>query len=78
MHHRDCSIHTEGANMQCSRSFDMGLTSADGKKLECFKWTAKYIFISVMKILHTHFVVKSQHYFISPKLYLCVDYNLHA
>ncbi len=40
--HRDCSIHIERANMHCqgitcTRSFDMGLKSAEGQNLECFK-----------------------------------------
>jgi len=33
------------------RSFDLGLTSAEGQKLECFKWAANNIFISTMKII---------------------------
>ncbi len=28
----------------------VGLTSAEGQKLGCFKWKANYIFISTMKI----------------------------
>ncbi len=34
----------------CTRSFGMGLTSAEGQKLECFKLTANNIFISTMHI----------------------------
>ncbi len=33
----------------CTRSFDMGLTSVEGKKLECFRWTTKKYFITTMK-----------------------------
>jgi hypothetical protein len=29
------NMHCQG--IACTRSFDMGLTSADGQKLECFK-----------------------------------------
>jgi hypothetical protein len=40
--HRDLSVCIERLNMHCHgfariRSFDKGLTSAEGKKLECFK-----------------------------------------
>jgi hypothetical protein len=40
--HRDNSINTYRKNMYChstayTRSFNMGLTSAEGEKLECFK-----------------------------------------
>ncbi len=31
-------------------SFYMGLTSAEGQKLECFKCTGNYIFLIAMKI----------------------------
>ncbi len=33
-----------------SRALDMGLTSAEGQKLECFKWAANNVLISTMKI----------------------------
>jgi hypothetical protein len=33
-----------------ARSFSMGLTLADGKKLECFKLKANSIFISTEEI----------------------------
>ncbi len=41
LNHRVLSIHIERANMHCqgiacTRSFYVGLTSAEGKKLECF------------------------------------------
>ncbi len=40
--HRDHSMHTERATMQCrdiacARSFNTGLTSAEGQKPDCFK-----------------------------------------
>jgi hypothetical protein len=42
MAHRDCSILIERANMYwqgiaCTGSLEMGLASAEGKKLECFE-----------------------------------------
>jgi hypothetical protein len=51
--HRDHSI--ERANMHCqsiacTRSFDVGLTSAEGQKLECFKCTTNNIIIITLKI----------------------------
>ncbi len=44
--YRDDSIGIQQATMywQSSRSFYMGLTSAEGQKLECFKWAANNIF----------------------------------
>ncbi len=40
--HKDYSIHIETENMHCqgtafARALDMGLTSADGKNLDCFE-----------------------------------------
>jgi hypothetical protein len=32
----------------CTGLFDMGLTSAEGQKLECFKWATNNIFITIM------------------------------
>ncbi len=34
----------------CARSFYMGLMSADGQKLQCFKGTGKNTYVSTMKI----------------------------
>ncbi len=57
--HRDHSIRIERererAKMDCqnftyTRAFDMGLTSAEGTKLECFKRSAKHILKSNMKL----------------------------
>jgi len=48
----------------CTWSFYMGLTSAEGQKLECFKWTTNNVFKRSMKIYWTHYVVKSYSYFI--------------
>ncbi len=41
----------------CTRSFDMGLTSAEGLRLECFNLTVNNTFIINIKIKQTHFVV---------------------
>ncbi len=54
LNHRVLSIHIERANMHCqgiacTRSFYVGLTSAGGKKLECFKRTVNKIFLNAMK-----------------------------
>jgi hypothetical protein len=51
--HRDHSIHIEGGHVLPgprvhTRSFDMGLTSAEGQKLEDFKRASKNIFISTL------------------------------
>ncbi len=56
LNHRYLSIQRERANMHCkgtacTTSFDMGLTSAEGQKLECFKLMTNYNFISSMKFL---------------------------
>jgi hypothetical protein len=53
--HRDCSRHIGRVNMHCriiacTRSFDMGLISAEGLKLECFKQIAINIYISAVKV----------------------------
>jgi hypothetical protein len=55
----------------CSRSFGTCVTLAEDRKLECCKRTAKTIFVSTMKILLTHYVVRSYLYFIPPMLSLC-------
>ncbi len=65
-------------DMEWARSFDMGLTSAEGKKLERFKWTANIILKTTMKILKPHYVVKSCWHLISPGLSLCVYYDLYV
>ncbi len=54
-YHKDCIIHIEIANIHChsvawARSFDVGLTSAEGQKLERFKPTGNIIFLSTLKI----------------------------
>ena len=41
-------MHFQG--IAWTRSFDMGLTSAEGQKLECFKLRANNIFMRGMKI----------------------------
>jgi hypothetical protein len=41
-------IHCKG--ITCTRPFYMGLTLAEGKKLECFEWAANNIFMSAVKI----------------------------
>ncbi len=41
-------MHYQG--IACTESLDMGLTSAEGKKLECFKCEPNNIFMSTMKI----------------------------
>ncbi len=65
--HKECK---HALVVQCMHS-NAGLTSAEGQKLECFKWTTKTSFISTMKI---HNVVKSWKYLISVKLSLCACY----
>ncbi len=52
----DHIIHIERANrhcqgIACTRTFYMGLTSAEDQKLECFESIAKNIFINNMKIV---------------------------
>jgi hypothetical protein len=49
----------------------------ENRKLECFKWKAKNIFVSATKIFQTNGVVKSSRYFISPRLSLCLHYDLY-
>jgi hypothetical protein len=49
------SIHIQRATMHCqgiacTESFDMGLTPAEGQKLECFKWTPNNTFIIALEI----------------------------
>ncbi len=51
----ECSIQIERVNIHCQGiacvcSLDMGLTSAEGQKLDCFKCAANNIFISTLKI----------------------------
>ncbi len=41
-------MHCQG--IACISSFDLGLLSADGQKLECFKWTTNNICESTMII----------------------------
>ena len=53
-------------------SFELGLASADGQRLECFKSTANNILIRTLKIQKTHFVVKLCRNFNSPELSLGV------
>jgi len=48
-------MHIETTYINCqgiawTRLFDMGLTSAEDKKLACFKLTANNILITTMKI----------------------------
>jgi hypothetical protein len=78
---RDCSMQIESQHAQhgiaCTRSFHTGLTSAEGKNLECFKQSANNIFIITMKILSTHYVIKSCQYYILTKVSLCVYKNLY-
>jgi hypothetical protein len=57
-----CVCERERANMPyqeiaCTRSFHMGLTSTQGKKLERFESTAYNTFTSPMKFYLTHFVL---------------------
>ncbi len=61
----------------CTRSFYMGFTSAEGKKLECFKLTVNDISKFTMKLYYTRHVAKSCCYFISPKLFQGVYSNLY-
>jgi hypothetical protein len=35
--------------ISCTRSFDMGLATAEGQKLDCFKCTANFIYINSWK-----------------------------
>jgi len=38
LHHRDHVVHIDRAKgIECTRCFDMGLTSAEGQKLEYFE-----------------------------------------
>jgi hypothetical protein len=51
----ECSIQIERVNMHCQGiawtcSLDMGLSSAEGQKLQSFKCAANNIFISTGKI----------------------------
>jgi hypothetical protein len=52
---RERERERERANMHClgiacTRSYYMCSTSAEGQKIECFKWTVNNIFICTMKI----------------------------
>jgi hypothetical protein len=70
-------VYIERANMhcrgnECTRSIDIGLTSAEGKKLECFKWIANnenLVNLSYNKVMCP--------YFISLRLYLCTYNDLY-
>ncbi len=42
-------MHCQG--IACTRLFYMGLTSAEGQKLECFKWTENHTFINILNWL---------------------------
>ncbi len=42
----------------CTISFDMGLTSTEGLKQECFKTTTYNVFINTLKIKSTYFKIK--------------------
>ncbi len=65
-------------NVACDMSFNMGLTSVEGQKLECFKSTTNNIIIATMNIYCIHFVIKSFWYFISTWLSLCECYHLYG
>jgi hypothetical protein len=60
--------------LTCTRLFDMGLTSAESKKLECFNKEANNILISSVKIWYPQCVLESFWYFISCRL-SCLHYH---
>jgi hypothetical protein len=68
--HSDCNICKERANTHCqgivqTKSFNIGLATAVGKKLECFKWTLNTIF-KYHKNLKTCYLIKLRQYKILP------------
>ncbi len=83
--HRDHSIiHLVRASMHCkgiscTRSFNVGLTSAEGQKLECFKRTANNIFHehdeNLVDILHSKVMPV---FYINLAISLCVYYHFYA
>ncbi len=62
-------MHCQGT--ACIRTFNMGLTSAEGQKLECFKRMVKIV-------LFLFYVVKSGRCVISPWISLCECYDLYG
>jgi hypothetical protein len=58
--HVDHTVCIEIANIHCqgiayTRPLDVGLSSAEGQKLECLKGATNDIFTSTMKILRPYF-----------------------
>ncbi len=79
---RDHNIHIERADMHCqctacAKSFDMGSTSADRQKLDCFIWEEDFIFYKYYENLVNPLSSKVMLIFISPRLSLCVYCDLY-
>jgi len=64
------NMHCHGT--ACTRSFDVGSTSAEGHKLQCFTKKANDIFTTTIEMKLTHSVVKLCWYLVSNQLSLCV------
>jgi hypothetical protein len=80
LQHKYRSIHTHREQTYttktstCTRSSDMGLTSPEGQKLECFESIAKNTFLSTMKIKWAHNVLNSlTRYFILLYVYATIS-----
>ncbi len=63
-------MHCHGT--ACNRSFDVGSTSAEGHKLQCFTKKAIDIFTTTIEMKLTHSVVKLCSYLVSNQLSVCV------